>query len=213
MRDLKDFMDRDLHPVGSGKCWRISRGRMCGKALCRRHGMFGDAQTGTWRLTSVPGVKRSIDRLSCAGLALLFFCCANAFADGPVPTVAEAHQFLADTFQRYPVAYAVRYGNDYGDRYKGRVASYAGSECHSELRSTRESASGYAIDWSVVGSIQTSDPLGIYFSGQIFRDPRSDGDRLFSSFDLYYPDARVRQSAFNAFELLRQSCRRYSKFD
>jgi len=159
---------------------------------------------------------RSVDHpLKClfsAGFAL-FLCCINAFADDFLPTVAEAHEFLADTFQRYPVAYAVRYGEDYGDRDKGRVASYAGDQCHSELRSERGSAAGYAIDWSVISGMRTSDPLEIYFSGQIFRNPQSGGDRLFTSFNLYYPDAKVRQSAFNAFQVLRESCRRHSRFD
>jgi hypothetical protein len=143
----------------------------------------------------------------------LFSSCANAFGNDPLPTVAEAHEFLADSFQRYPVAYTVRYGADYGDRYRGRVASYAGDQCHSELRSERGSAAGYAIDWSVISGMRTSDPLEIYFSGQIFRNPQSGGDRLFTSFDLYYPDAKVRQSAFNAFEVLRESCRKHSRFD
>jgi hypothetical protein len=174
--------------------------------------MFDDAQIGEQRATRLPGVTPHLKWRSIAGCAL-FLCCASAFADDAMPTVAEAHRFLADLFQRYRVSYTVRYGPGYGDRYKGGVASYAGSECHSELRWAQGSAAGYAVDWSVISSIQISDPLAISFSGQIFRNPQSDGDRYFSSFDLYYPGRQVRQGAFNAFEVLRGSCQRHSRFD
>jgi hypothetical protein len=157
-------------------------------------------------------VEHHQKRLFSVGFAL-FFSCMSAFGNDSAPTVAEAHEFLADSFQRYPVTYVVWYGGNYGDNYRGRVASYTGDQCHSELRSARGSALGYAIDWSVISRIQTSAPLEIYFSGQIFRNPQSDGDKHFSSFDLYYPDFKVRQSAFNAFEVLRNSCQRTSKFD
>ncbi len=174
--------------------------------------MFDDAQTRECPRNNLPAVALHRKWLSSTACVVVL-CCTSAQADDYLPTVAEAHEFLADAFQRYRVSYTVRYGPGYGDRYKGGVASYAGNECHSELRSAQGSAAGYAIDWSVISRIQTSDPLEIYFSGQIFRNPQSDGDRYFSSFDLYYPDPKVRQSAFNAFEVLRRSCQRHSRFD
>jgi hypothetical protein len=174
--------------------------------------MFVAEQTGASRRNNVRRVDHHLKSLIGGGLAL-FLCGMNALADEFVPTVAEAHEFLADTFQRYPVSYVVRYGPDYGDRYKGWVAAYGGNDCHSQLRPGRGSAPGYAIDWSVIASIQTANPSEIYFSGQIFSDPPADGDRYFSSFDLYYPDPGVRQRAFKAFEVLRKSCRKLSKFD
>src|SRR5476649_310805 len=85
--------------------------------------MLAAAQTAKGRRNSVGGVKHQLECLIGAGIAL-GSCCMNAAADNFVPTVAEAHEFLADTFQRYPVSYVVRYGPDYGDRYKGWVAAY-----------------------------------------------------------------------------------------
>ena len=147
-----------------------------------------------------------------AGLAL-FLCCMNAFGADPAPTVAEAHDFLTGMFQRYAVRYVVWYGNAYDDNYGGRVASYSGNECRSELRFGQDPALAYAIDWSVISTIANSGPGEIYFTGQIVRTPQKDGDRYFGGFQLDYPDSTLPKSAFNAFELLRRSCKKTSKFD
>ena len=150
--------------------------------------------------------------LSGTGLALCFGC-MNAFGADPAPTVAEAHDFLTGMFQRYAVKYVVWYGNAYDDNYGGRVASYSGNECRSELRFGEDSARAYAIDWSVISTIANAGPREIYFTGQIVRTPHKDGDRYFGGFQLDYPDTTLPKSAFNAFELLRRSCKKTSKFD
>ncbi len=150
--------------------------------------------------------------LAAAALAL-FLLAANASAQGYVPyvaqpTLAETHAFLGDTFNRYDIGYVVWHrarGNA-----KGRAGYYGGRDCHSEV-GTGSSHRVFAVDWSLISSIERSGPDALYVIGQLVRPV--DGGRRDANFHLYFPNAAVSRSVLNALELLRSSCRLRSKFD
>lgn len=155
--------------------------------------------------------NQSRQRSLLAGAALaLFLCATNASAQayGPPPSLAEAHAFLGNTFNRYSIGYIVWHGARGND--KGRAGYYGGRDCYSEV-GTGSSHSAFAVDWSLISAVERSGPEAIYVTGQLVRPV--DGGRRNANFHLYFPDAAVSRSVLNAFELLRSSCRQRSKFD
>jgi hypothetical protein len=127
------------------------------------------------------------------------------------PTPFEAHEFLAATFQRYRIDYVVWYGAGTRDNYRGRTEFYGGRDCHSELGTGRANRA-FAVDWSRISSVERSGSEAIYVSGQLIRTASSPDARDYANFHLYFPNAKVARSVSNAFEVLRLSCQRGSKF-
>jgi hypothetical protein len=142
----------------------------------------------------------------------LLLCCANAFADGPPPSANEAHDFIADTFQRYSIGYVVWYGGKIGDNSRGHAGAYSGRDCYSEVSDER-SGRVFAVDWSTISSVQPSGADGIYVMGQLVRPAQYGFGRRYSNFHVYSPDAKVSRSLLNAFQLLYGICQKRSRFD
>jgi hypothetical protein len=158
---------------------------------------------------------RSRMRHRLAGVALGFLLCgtnAGAQTYGPPPTIGEAHEFLASTFQRYAIGYVVWHGGGTRDNHKGRVDFYGGRDCYSEL-GTGRSGRAFAVDWSLISAVAMSGVEGIYVTGQLVRTSQNPGAWPQANFHLYFPDAGVARSVSNAFEILRRSCLRRSRFD
>jgi hypothetical protein len=155
------------------------------------------------------------NRFLIAAALALSLCGTNAIAafdDGPPPSANEAHAFLAETFQRYAMGYVVWYGGRTTQNHRGRAGYYGGQDCHSEFGIER-SGSAFAVDWSMISSIEISGTDGIYVMGQLARPAQHAGGRHYTNFHIYSPDARVSRSVWNAFEVLRSSCQRRSRFD
>lgn len=162
----------------------------------------------------------------CRAAALFLFGCASASAQVVLQVqhvpyvpyaapelVAQAHQHLADTFNRQAVTYAVWYGLRQGQYHRGLHASYSGSGCASELRSAT-SGGQFGVDWSAISAVEHSGPEGLYVVGHLLRPVHAEGNRHYVNFHLVFPDRRHARSAMNALELLRRSCdRRSSRFD
>jgi hypothetical protein len=149
-----------------------------------------------------------------AALALLLSLCGvNAAAQdaGPPPSPNEAHAFLAETFQRYSMAYVAWHGPRTRDNDHGRAGYYGGRDCGSEI-GLEQGARAFAVDWSTISSVEVSGSNGIYVMGPLMR-PAQAGGRGYTNFHLYSPDARVSRSVRNAFELLRAACQQRSRFD
>lgn len=144
----------------------------------------------------------------------LFLCCGNALAQvsAPTPTLAEAHAFLASTFQRYSVDYTLWYGGGTRDHYRGRVMNYGGRDCHSQL-DTGLANRAFAVDWSMISAVELSGAEAVYVSGQLLRVAQNPDARHYANFHLYFPDTRLTRSVANAFALLRASCQQRSRFD
>jgi isocitrate lyase len=68
------------------------------------------------------------------------------------------------------------------------------------------------VDWSRVSAVQMSGADAIYVSGQLIRAAQNPDARDYANFHLYFPNAKVARSVSNAFEVLRLSCQRSSKF-
>jgi hypothetical protein len=149
--------------------------------------------------------------------AALFLCCANVSAQNysPPATVAEAHEFLGSTFQRYSIGYVVWHGNGLRDNRKGRVEYYGGRDCYSEVGTVYPGSTSraFAVDWSLVSGVEMSGAEAIYVSGQLMRASQDSGGRREANFHLYFPNASVSGSVLHALEFLRSSCQRRSKFD
>jgi hypothetical protein len=152
-----------------------------------------------------------------AGAALAFVLSAAQFSGHalaqefvPPPTLAEAHAFLGDTFNRYSIAYVVWHGAR--GSAKGRAGYYGGRDCLSEI-GTGSSNRAFAVDWSLISAVERSGPDAIYVIGQLVRPVGHPEGRRDANFHLYFPNAVVSRSVLNAFELLRGSCRQRSKFD
>lgn len=154
-----------------------------------------------------------------AALALLLGCTnLSAQHSAPPPTVAEAHAFLADTFRHHAIGYVVWHGGRMSDNRRGRAGYYGGRDCGSEIGTfgagtAATSTRAFGVDWSQVSSVEMSGVEAIYVRGDLVRASQSEYDRREANFHLYFPDARVSRSVLNAFELLRQSCLRRSRFD
>jgi hypothetical protein len=154
-------------------------------------------------------------RLAGAVLAL-FLCAAQASGHAlaqeyaPPPTLAEAHAFLADTFNRYSIGYIVWHGARGSAR--GRAGYYGGRDCLSEI-GTGSSRRAFAVDWSLISAVERSGPDALYVIGQLVRPVDNPEGRRDANFHLYFPNAAVSRSVQNAFELLRGSCRQRSRFD
>jgi len=150
------------------------------------------------------------------GLAALafFLCCTNLSAQNysPPPTLADAHEFLGSTFQRYSIGYIVWHGMGMRDNHQGRAGYYGGRDCYSEV-GTGMSNRAFAVDWSLVSGVEMSGAEAIYVSGQLVRASQDSGGRHEANFHLYFPNARVSGSVLHAMEFLRSSCQRRSKFD
>jgi hypothetical protein len=144
----------------------------------------------------------------------LFLCCANVSAQdySPPATIAEAHEFLGSTFQRYSIGYVVWHGDGLRDNRQGRAGYYGGRDCYSEV-GTGQSTRVFAVDWSLVSRVERSGAEAIYVSGQLLRASQDSGGRHEANFHLYFPNAKVSGSVLHAMELLRSSCQRHSKFD
>lgn len=149
-----------------------------------------------------------------AALALLL-CAGTASGQGygpPAPTLAEAHEFLASTFQRYSVRYVVWHGAGTHGNSRGRAGYYGGRDCTSEV-GTGQSNRAFAVDWSLISRVEKSGEDAIYVSGQLVRAAQNPDARHEANFHLYFPDAGVARSVLNALEMLRSSCQRRSRFD
>ena len=165
--------------------------------------------------------QSAIRFLAGVAAALLLGATGAAAQDrGPPPSPNEAHQFLAELFQRYSIGYVVWHGGRVGDNDRGRAGYYGGRDCFSELgtdRNYRTDPAGraFAVDWSLVSLVERSGPEAIYVTGQLVRPARNEGagGRRYANFHLYLPDAGVSRSVFNAFEVLRSACQRHSRFD
>ena len=145
---------------------------------------------------------------------LLLLCWASASAQNYAPptTVAEAHEFLGSTFQRYSIGYVVWHGGGLRDNHQGRAGYYGGRDCFSEV-GTGQSTRVFAVDWSTISSVQPSGAEAIYVSGQLLRASQDSGHRHEANFHLYFPNAGVSRSVLHAMEFLRSACQRHSKFD
>lgn len=153
-------------------------------------------------------------RLAVAALAFLL-CSTNAAAQAygpPPPTIGEAHEFLAGTFNRYAIDYVVWHGRGLRDFHRGRAGYYGGRDCYSEL-GAGSAGRAFAVDWSLISAVERSGAEAIYVTGQLVRTSQDPGVWREANFHLYFPDARVSRSVSNAFELLRASCQRRSRFD
>ena len=157
--------------------------------------------------------NRSRRRNRLAALAF-FLCCTNVSAQSysPPPTIADAHEFLGSTFQRYSIGYIVWHGEGPRDNHQGRAGYYGGRDCYSEV-GTGTSDRAFAVDWSLVSGVEMSGAEAIYVSGQLVRASQDSGRRHEANFHLYFPNARVSKSVLHALEFLRSSCQRRSKFD
>lgn len=150
-----------------------------------------------------------------AGAALAFsLCCSSASAqvNAPMPTLAEAHAFLANTFQRYSVDYTLWYGGGTRDHYRGRVLNYGGRDCFSQM-DTGLANRAFAVDWSLISAVELSGAEAVYVSGQLLRVAQNPDARHYANFHLYFPDTRLTRSVASAFALLRASCQQQSRFD
>jgi len=160
-------------------------------------------------------MDKSVNRfLAGAGLALLLCGTgASGQAYGPPPaTIAEAHEFLGNTFKRYSIGYVVWHGRGQSDNHQGRAGYYGGRDCFSEVGSGLSSRE-FAVDWSLISRVDMSGLEAIYVSGQLMPASQNAGARREANFHLYFPDATVARSVANAFEILRSSCKRRSRFD
>ena len=142
----------------------------------------------------------------------LMLCCANAFADGPPPSANEAHDFLAEIFQRYSMGYVVWYGETTTSNSKGRAGYYGGRDCYSEV-GDRRSNRAFAVDWSTISSVQSSGADGIYVMGPLERTVQRWNGQPYVNFHIYSPDAGVSKSVQRAFQVLRSACVKRSRFD
>jgi hypothetical protein len=150
--------------------------------------------------------------IGAASALLLCGTGASGQVYGPPPTVAEAHEFLGSTFQRYSIGYVVWHGRGLGDNHRGRAGYYGGRDCHSEV-GTGRSNRAFEVDWSLISAVENSGPEAIYVSGQLVRASENPGARHDANFHLYFPNARVARSVASALDLLRRSCQSRSKFD
>jgi hypothetical protein len=147
-----------------------------------------------------------------AALALLMWCTSvPAQVYVMPPTAFEAHEFLASTFQRYRIDYVVWYGAGTRNNYRGRTEFYGGRDCYSELGTGRANRA-FAVDWSRVSAVEMSGADAIYVSGQLIHASNNADARDYANFHLYFPNAKLARSVSNAFEILRLSCQRSSKF-
>jgi hypothetical protein len=153
-------------------------------------------------------------RKLCA-LALLL-CGTGAFGsmnDGRPPTVADAHEFLRDAFTRYAIGYVLWHGPGTRDYYKGWSVYYGGNGCASEFGGADPSSRIFAVDWSLISSVQTSGSQAIYVVGQLHRPARFADRPNYANFHLNLPDPGLARSVTRAMDFLRASCVRRTKFD
>lgn len=152
-------------------------------------------------------------RSGLVALALLLGA-ANVSAQeyGPPATIAEAHEFLGSTFQRYSIRYIVWHGGGLRDNRQGRAGYYGGRDCYSEI-GTGQSTRVFAVDWSLVSQVERSGAEAIFVSGQLMRASQDASSRREADFHLYFPNAKVSRSVLHAMDLLRSACQRHSKFD
>lgn len=136
---------------------------------------------------------------------------AQAQSGAPAPTLAEAHDFLASTFQRYLVDYSVWYGRGTRDHYRGRVLGYGGRDCFSQI-DTGLANRAFAVDWSLVSSVEFSGAEALYVSGQLLRVAQNPDARHYANFHLHLPDPRLTRSVASALALLRTACQQRSRF-
>lgn len=137
---------------------------------------------------------------------------ALAQTNAPAPALAEAHAFLANTFQRYSVDYTLWYGGGTRDHYRGRVLNYGGRDCFSQMDTGRVNRA-FAVDWSLVSAVELSGAEAVYVSGPLLRVAQNPDARHYANFHLYFPDPRLTRSVANALALLRASCQQRSRFD
>ncbi len=159
-------------------------------------------------------MDHSADRFLAGAALALCLCCGNAAAqvNAPTPTLAEAHAFLASSFQRYSVDYTLWYGGGTRDHYRGRVLGYGGRDCFSQME-TGLANRAFAVDWSLVSAVELSGAEAVYVSGQLMRVAQNPDARRYANFHLYFPDTRLTRSVANAFALLRSACAQRSRFD
>ena len=159
-------------------------------------------------------MDKSANRFFAGAALALFLCFGNASAQvhAPAPTLAEAHAFLASTFQRYSVDYTLWYGGGTRDHYRGRVMNYGGRDCFSQM-DTGLANRAFAVDWSLISAVEFSGAEAVYVSGQLMRVAQNPDARHYANFHLYFPDSRLTRSVANAFALLRSACQQRSRFD
>ena len=159
-------------------------------------------------------MENSAKRFLAGAAVTLLFCAmpARAQTSAPAPTLAEAHAFLASTFQRYAVEYTLWHGGGTRDHYRGRVMNYGGRDCHSQL-DTGLGNRALAVDWSLVSAVELSGAEAVYVSGQLMRVAQNPDARHYANFHLYFPDTRLTRSVANALALLRSACQQRSRFD
>src|SRR6185503_20629351 len=136
----------------------------------------------------------------------------GAMNDGRPPTVADAHEFLRDVFTRHAIGYVLWYGPGARDHYRGWTLYYGGNGCASEFGGN-VSDRIFAVDWSMIHSVQTSGGQSTYVVGQLLRPAAFAGGPNYSNFHLNMPDSRLARSVTNALEFLRAACLRRTKFD